>query len=361
MDLGHWEFMQEFDINDWFGFIYRIVELNTGREYIGKKQFFANRTKVVKGRKNRKHYKKESNWKIYTSSCVELNNSISTNGKSNYKFQIESLHKTKGSLHYAEVSMQIYEDVLRIRLPDGTKKYYNGQIPGVKFIPPTQHSEETKIKIKNKLLKLYEDKSNHWFHKLSDEEKEDFLNSYLRGDNRPVKRNKLEEEYQKWLDENLRGSNNPMYGQDPHNKGKTFEELYGRETAEEMKEILRIKCPRQGEENGFYGKHHTQETKDKIRSANIRLHSGEKNPMFGKPCFYNMTDNEIQQWKNNISKASKGKNKSKEHKDKIGAAHKGKKKPMVTCPHCGKTGGINNMKRYHFDNCKLIKNYDAGS
>lgn len=24
---------------------------------------------------------------------------------------------------------------------------------------------------------------------------------------------------------------------------------------------------------------------------------------------------------------------------------------LVTCPHCGKTGGISNMKRYHFDNC----------
>jgi hypothetical protein len=24
---------------------------------------------------------------------------------------------------------------------------------------------------------------------------------------------------------------------------------------------------------------------------------------------------------------------------------------LVTCPQCGKTGGISNMKRYHFDNC----------
>jgi hypothetical protein len=25
---------------------------------------------------------------------------------------------------------------------------------------------------------------------------------------------------------------------------------------------------------------------------------------------------------------------------------------LVTCPHCGKTGGQTNMRRYHFDNCK---------
>ena len=27
-------------------------------------------------------------------------------------------------------------------------------------------------------------------------------------------------------------------------------------------------------------------------------------------------------------------------------------KIQVTCPHCNKTGGATNMKRYHFDNCK---------
>jgi hypothetical protein len=32
----------------------------------------------------------------------------------------------------------------------------------------------------------------------------------------------------------------------------------------------------------------------------------------------------------------------------------GKTQEIVTCPHCKKQGGINNMKRYHFDNCKSI-------
>ena len=27
--------------------------------------------------------------------------------------------------------------------------------------------------------------------------------------------------------------------------------------------------------------------------------------------------------------------------------------PIVICPHCGKRGGANGMKRYHFSNCKL--------
>ena len=33
-------------------------------------------------------------------------------------------------------------------------------------------------------------------------------------------------------------------------------------------------------------------------------------------------------------------------------ASRGTPKPKVECPHCGLVGGINNMKRYHFDNCK---------
>ena len=39
----------------------------------------------------------------------------------------------------------------------------------------------------------------------------------------------------------------------------------------------------------------------------------------------------------------------------MGLANKGKKKThsRITCPHCNKEGGSNNMKRWHFDNCKL--------
>jgi hypothetical protein len=44
-------------------------------------------------------------------------------------------------------------------------------------------------------------------------------------------------------------------GRVPHNKGKTFEELYGTKRATELKE----KVKRTGEKNGFYGKKHTAE------------------------------------------------------------------------------------------------------
>lgn len=146
MDIGHWSFPHEFNIEDWFGFIYRITEKHTGKEYVGKKQFFSHRSKIVKGKKNRKHYKKESDWKKYTGSSKELNIAIEQHGKENYHFKIESLHKTRGSLFYEEVYIQITEDVLRAKLPNNTRKYYNGHISSVKFLPPDKTQEELKFK-----------------------------------------------------------------------------------------------------------------------------------------------------------------------------------------------------------------------
>ena len=79
-------------------------------------------------------------------SSVRLNTSIATNGKDNYRFEIISLHKTRASLVYAEVKLQIMEDVLRTKLPNGTRKSYNGLISGIKFLPPEETAEEAKMK-----------------------------------------------------------------------------------------------------------------------------------------------------------------------------------------------------------------------
>ena len=353
MDIGHWMFNDDFNMEDWFGFLYRITELNSGKEYIGKKQFFSNRTKVVKGRKNRKHYKKESDWKSYTGSSVELNKSIQLYGVENYKFEIISLHKTKGSLHYSEVEMQILENVLREKLEDGSRKYYNGHIAAVKFIPPDEHDEKTKAKISKSLIDRYQNKMNHWYNQMSSDEKIAFADAYLKGENHQTKRHRTPDEYQIWLDENIRGKNNPMWGAIPHNKGKTFEELYGAEKAEELKQSLSEKCGKTGEDNGMFGKTHTVDQREKWKTDERRIHVGEKNGMYGKPCFYKMSDDDIIKWKDNISKATKGKPKSDEWKQKVSLAHKGKSKPTVECPHCKKIGSKANMLRYHFDNCKL--------
>lgn len=146
MDKGHWEFPHDFDIDEWFGFIYRITELSTGKEYIGKKQFHSYCRKAVKGKKRKKMVITENDWKKYTSSSTHINEAIAKLGKTAFKFEIESLHSTRGSLVYAEVRYQVTEDVLRARMSDGTRKYFNGMISGVKYLPAVETLEEAKMK-----------------------------------------------------------------------------------------------------------------------------------------------------------------------------------------------------------------------
>lgn len=133
---GHWTFNHEFDPTEWYGFVYRIIDHHSGKHYIGKKQFLSRQRKKVAGRKNRKVVYKETNWKSYTGSSKHLNEQIQNNQKNQFEFIIESLHETKASLYYAEVRLHVLEDVLRATLPNGERKYYNGQISGVKFLPP---------------------------------------------------------------------------------------------------------------------------------------------------------------------------------------------------------------------------------
>jgi hypothetical protein len=46
---------------------------------------------------------------------------------------------------------------------------------------------------------------------------------------------------------------------------------------------------------------------------------------------------------------------STETRKKMSESHVGRKKPIVICPHCSKSGGEGAMIRWHFDNCKEKK------
>ena len=55
----------------------------------------------------------------------------------------------------------------------------------------------------------------------------------------------------------------------------------------------------------------------------------------------------------NSARANKGKTPSEESRTKMKLAQLGTKQIIVTCPHCGKSGGQNTMPRWHFDKCKF--------
>ena len=130
-DFGHWNsnlLTEDFDPMNFFGFVYRITRKDTSRSYIGKKQIVFTRRLKVKGRKNRKHVKKESDWKSYTGSCDELNDEIKNIGKEEFEFEILKFCATKGDLGYTETMYQFKEEVLDMKFPNGTRKYYNSNI-----------------------------------------------------------------------------------------------------------------------------------------------------------------------------------------------------------------------------------------
>ena len=114
------------DIGNLFGFVYRITNLQSGKQYIGRKYFWQKRK--PKGGKRR--VTSESDWKKYYGSSDELKQDIKENGRDNFRREIISLHTTLGKVNYEETRQLFLHNVLTEALDDGTPKYYNSNILG---------------------------------------------------------------------------------------------------------------------------------------------------------------------------------------------------------------------------------------
>jgi hypothetical protein len=112
------------NINDNFGFVYLITNIQNNRKYIGRKYFWSFRTPKGKSRK----VKLESDWKKYYGSCPELKDDINLWGKNAFSRTILSLHKTKGKCNYEETRQLFLNNVLTESLDTGIPKYYNSNI-----------------------------------------------------------------------------------------------------------------------------------------------------------------------------------------------------------------------------------------
>ena len=77
------------------GFVYEITELNTGRKYIGKKNFWKPKIlPITKSRKRRKRLRVESDWKSYYSSSKEIQSLIEEKVRNRFKMKILRLFLT---------------------------------------------------------------------------------------------------------------------------------------------------------------------------------------------------------------------------------------------------------------------------
>ena len=122
MDTGIWKVCGEIPENA-FGFIYEIVNIESGRKYIGKKQMIRKiRRKPLKGKKRKRIDYIQSDWKTYTGSSDALNADIATLGLDKFEFKILKFCNSKFELSYFESKMQFEKDVLL------SEDYYNGII-----------------------------------------------------------------------------------------------------------------------------------------------------------------------------------------------------------------------------------------
>jgi hypothetical protein len=121
MDIGHWESTVPFVSA--YGFVYLITNTVSNKKYIGKKQMqTVKKLKPLKGKKNKRHFIIETDWKEYMSSSNELLSDIEKFGKDKFKFEIIRFCDSKSELAYYEAKEQFDREVLM------SDEYYNGII-----------------------------------------------------------------------------------------------------------------------------------------------------------------------------------------------------------------------------------------
>ena len=114
------------DIGDFFGYVYCITNLQSGKKYIGRK-YFTSRRKPPGGKRK---VTSESDWKKYYGSSKKLKSDVKALGKSAFKREIISLHSTLGQVNYEETRQLFINNVLTEATDDGSPAFYNSNILG---------------------------------------------------------------------------------------------------------------------------------------------------------------------------------------------------------------------------------------
>ena len=163
-----------------------------------------------------------------------------------------------------------------------------------------------------------------------------------------VKLEPFSEEHKQKMSKAAMGDNNPMYGKEitDEHRARLIVSAKAKVFSPEHRANL---------SKALIGRKFSAETRKKISEAG----KGRQSPNLGKK----MSDEQKkkisqslkgnilpEQTKSKISESLTGRELSEKHKENLRKV--ALYRPIITCPHCGKSGSANNMKRYHFDNCR---------
>ncbi len=127
---------------------------------------------------------------------------------------------------------------------------------------------------------------------------------------------------------NISGAGNPMFGKLHSNDTKTKMSTKAKKRSATDATRKKMSESHKGDKNFMFGKTHTPEARRKISENQQGMSSGKNNHFYGKTH-------------------------SDETKARLGAARKAA--PKTKCTHCNKLIDPSNYKRWHGDNCKIIR------
>ncbi|WVX87350.1 homing endonuclease [Vibrio phage EniLVp02] len=122
--FGHWIASDDFDPNDYVGFVY-LVSTSDGRYYIGSKKLWKNQTRAPNSYKRQpKKPFRESEWLSYTTSSRWLNEDAPAADVEVVEFRILSGQDSWGKTLFLEFMLQVHLDAVR------SDKFLNDQAEG---------------------------------------------------------------------------------------------------------------------------------------------------------------------------------------------------------------------------------------
>jgi hypothetical protein len=152
---GHWQYLEEMGGKNFVGFIYVIVDMNTRRLYLGKKNY---RTlKIVEGTTRRQST--DMAWRWYISSSTDLSASIKNYGKEGFEFICIEQYTTKGMLSYAETW-----SLLHVESPSNEALWYNRLINKVAWYVKTHITQDHRERL-DRIVRLVKEGD---FHRIED-------------------------------------------------------------------------------------------------------------------------------------------------------------------------------------------------